>query len=113
MSRGLKVGDVYQDQEGEAKRAAIIISVDADGARARLEFLDGNGDFPATQDQLVSWTIIGSLAFQGDPAPWRVVKTGEDGKLRWQTYAPDEAGARLISAQAEADSTGRVVISAS
>jgi hypothetical protein len=110
MSRGLKIGDVYQDQEGEARRAAIIVSVAADGTQARLEYLDGRGDFPATQDALVSWTVIGSLAYGGDPAPWRVAKTGNDRHLLWETYAPDEKQARLIAGQAMKDGTAAIVV---
>jgi hypothetical protein len=107
MSRGLKVGDVYQDQEGEARRAAIIISVAPDGTQARLEYLDGHGDFPATQDQLVSWTIIGSLAYKDDPSSFRIEKVERRGALLWTSYAPDLAGANLIREQASQD-TGTV-----
>jgi hypothetical protein len=107
MSRGLKVGDVYQDQEGEAQRAAIIISVAADGTQARLAYLDGGGDFPATQDELVSWKVIGSLAYGGDPSPWRIVKT-KAGKLQWETFAPDQEHARLIAGQAMQDGSASI-----
>lgn len=110
MSRGLKIGDVYQDQQEEARRAAIIVAVDADGTRARLQYLDGKGDFAATQDQLVSWIIIGSLAYRDDPEPWHIAKLGSDGRYLWETYAPDEYHARLIARQTTDVAGGHVEI---